>query len=75
MAYFVYKIVGMDADRTFEHYADYAAFKQAKQTARTLRQQAQDDTTVKIIFADSRDEAEARLREVRKAPILKEWEK
>ena len=76
MPYFIYKITPQ-TQKKLEYVCDFPKFKQAKQHVRSLREQLGPSSvvTVKIIFADSSEEAEARLLETRSAPILKEWEK
>lgn len=79
MPYYVYKVTEASSPqyRKLALLDRFEAFKQAKQMARSMRaeQDAEDKSAIKIIFADTQEEAEERLTEVREAPILKEWEK
>jgi hypothetical protein len=79
MPYFVYKVVGASSPqyRKLELQHVFDVFKEAKHMARSMRaeQDAEDNSAIKIIFADTQEEAEERLTEAREAPILKEWEK
>lgn len=79
MAYFIYTLKLDDQKNVVEfHYVEHLhSFKEAKTKVRALRAEmvGAEDTIVKIVFAEDRREAEARLSERREAPILKEWEK
>ena len=74
MPYFIYKI-DKQAD-SIEPLDCFVSFKEAKTKVREIRASLKNDTIIaKIIFADNREGAEARLKEKRIPPILKEWEK
>ena len=79
MPYYVYKMSpGVTAlVKNLEAVDEFAAYAEAKKQARALRsaESLAPDTTVKIVFAESRLEAEELLQEKRDKPILKEWEK
>lgn len=78
MPYFVYQLtLGTNGQvRYLELIDQFAAFKDAKQLARSRRAEATASNVVhRVMFADSEAEAERRLTEVREAPVLKEWEK
>ena len=54
----------------------FISFKEAKTKVREIRASLEDEAVIaKIIFADNREEAEAKLKAKRTPPILKEWEK
>lgn len=77
MPYFIYRIFEQSGEKTLEHVEDHDAFVSARTRVREMRAAlpADADHTVRIIFAADRREAESLLKEVRAAPILKEWEK
>ena len=79
MPYYLYKIVAGPTDllKTLEKIEQFDSFKEAKQLARSLRaaMSADDNYTVKVMFANSELEAEEKLMEKREQPILREWEK
>jgi hypothetical protein len=79
MPYYVYRIeAGPTAMlKTLDLQDEFAAFKDAKELARKRRMEQAADAGVeyKVIFAETRLEAEERLQEVREQPILREWEK
>jgi hypothetical protein len=79
MPYFIYRISAISAaqNKQLELRHTFDVFKEAKAKVRSMRgeQDPQDPATLKIIFADSPEEAEQRLTEMREKPILKEWEK
>ena len=78
MPYYIYKIIpGETATaRTLEFSAEHDSYREAKNEVRVLRTVQPSDSCIvyKIIFADSRPEAEQRLSEHREKPIPKEWE-
>ena len=74
MPYFIYKIDKQA--NSIEQLDSFVSFKEAKTKVREIRASLDDDAVIaKIIFADNQEEAEARLKEKRTPPILKEWEK
>lgn len=79
MPYFVYKISPTVANlvKPTEKLQEFESYKEARQYARDLRQQneQQDGEIYKVIFAENALDAEEKLAEVREAPILAEWEK
>ena len=78
MPYYIYKIIpGQTATaRTLEFTGEHDSFREAKNEVRTLRaeQPKNSDIVYKIMFAETRPEAEQRLLEHREKPIPKEWE-
>jgi hypothetical protein len=79
MPYYVYKIHpgASPLVKNLELQQTLTSFKDAKALARVLRaeQKQEDESRIKVIFADNTLEAEERLQEAREAPILREWEK
>ncbi len=79
MPYYVYKILPGPTKlvSTLEKLEQYDTFKEAKNYARSLRAElsADDNTRIKVMFAETELEAEEQLMEKREAPILREWEK
>lgn len=78
MPYYIYKIISGETAtaRTLEFSAEHDSYREAKNEVRVLRTVQPSDSGIvyKIIFADSRPEAEQRLSEHREKPIPKEWE-
>lgn len=79
MPYYVYKMnEGVSAVvKNLECLDEFESFKDAKNLARSKRQeQDKDDPTIyKVIFAANQLAAEEMLTEKREEPILREWEK
>ncbi|MFV2059362.1 MAG: hypothetical protein ACC653_01690 [Gammaproteobacteria bacterium] len=79
MPYYIYKISPGPTDiiKNLELITKFDIFKEAKNTAKTLRSELPTDsnTTIKVIFADTELDAEEKLSEKRDASIVKEWEK
>lgn len=79
MPYYVYKInQGVSSVvKNVEYIDEFEAFKDAKNLARSKRQELESDdpTNYKVIFAANQLAAEEMLSEHREAPILREWEK
>jgi len=79
MPYFLYKILPSVSNlvKNIEQLGEYAIYKEAKQQAKKLRMENENDsdTTYRIIFADNVIEAEERLHEKRPETVVKEWEK
>lgn len=78
MPYFIFKVQKEGGEtRDLEYVGCLDRFKEAKAEVRTMRAglPAGSDCMVRMVFAGDRAEAEARLRERREAPILREWEK
>lgn len=79
MPYYIYKITtGAESPaKQLEFISEHDNFKIAKQEVRSIRasHQADDDVNYRVMFADSRPEAEQRLLEHREQPIAREWEK
>ncbi len=79
MPYFVYRISAGPTDliKNLELEKEFESFKDAKAHTAELRQQqsSDDQSEIRMIFAESPLEAEERLQEHREAPILREWEK
>lgn len=63
--------------KNIEQVGEYKIYKEAKQQAKKLRMEneAEADTSYRIIFAENVIEAEERLHENRPDTIVKEWEK
>ena len=74
MRYFVYKVF---PNRVAEHIADFATYREARALARKTRAalSAQDNYTVKIMFANTAAEAESLILTPRERPVLMEHEK
>ena len=66
MAYYVYKIY---PPKRLEFVDEFEAYREAKTFTRTKRQELtpEDECTVRMIFAPSREQAERLLKEVREA--------
>ena len=79
MPYYIYRITPgpTDLTKSLEKLAQYDAFKEAKQHARSMRAEMGDTDThlIKVMYADNELEAEEKLMEKREQPILREWEK
>ena len=79
MPYYIYKISPGPTDivKNLELMTQFEVFKEAKNTAKTLRSEIPTDSniTVKVIFADNELDAEEKLSEKRDPSIVKEWEK
>ena len=75
MPYFIYEISG--AGKQLKQIESHPAFRDAKIRVRHLRTELRPETKqmIRIIFAETTEQAEAYLREKRTVPILKEWEK
>lgn len=71
LAYFVYKIF---APKQLEYVDEFEAYRDARTFTRRLRKKltAEDQCTVRMIFAPGRDQAERLLKEVREARPLGE---
>ena len=77
MAYFVYRISEHAGQKRLEYLEQHDKFRDAKLSARQRRAQlpANSGFAIKMVFADSREQAEGLLKQRRETPILKEWEK
>ena len=78
MPYFVYKITPGITNllKNLELASEFESFKEAKNFVKDQRPSlAENNSTLKIIFADNSLQAEEQLMEKRDAPILQEWEK
>ena len=79
MPYFVYQIQTRDElglVRELECLSQFDAFREAKDEARRLRRDAPLEGVIyKVIFAETRLEAEERLLEKREKPVLMEYER
>jgi hypothetical protein len=71
MAYYVYKIF---PPKRLEYLDEFDGYRDAKTFARTKRKELtpEDDCTVRMIFAPSKEQAERLLKEVREARPLGE---
>ena len=79
MPYYVYKISAGITDllKNVDLQSEFESFKEAKNYVKENRPQVASDenSTLKIIFAENALQAEEQLMEKRDAPILQEWEK
>jgi len=79
MPYYIYRITPGPTTlmKQLECINEFEDYKESKNLAKQLRsEQASDDaSSIKVIFADNKLEAEERLQEKRDAPIMREWEK
>ncbi len=79
MPYYIYKITPGPTNliRSLENLEHHDAFKTAKNRARELRAElsSNDNSSIKVVFADSELQADEMLTEKRDQPILREWEK
>lgn len=78
MPYFVFQVASGDpTSAPLELLDSFNAYRDARSLARTRRKENQeaDPKTVRVVFAETAELAEALLRQPREAPILKEWEK
>ncbi len=79
MPYFLYKILPSVSTlvKNIEQIGEYKVYKEAKQKARELRieNEQNKDVTYRIIFAENVIEAEERLHEKREDTVVREWEK
>jgi hypothetical protein len=79
MPYFVFRIKPGPSQlvKSLEMERECDNFPDAKTLARTLRaaQVPEDTTSIRVIFAKDRLEAEELLNTPREVPILREWEK
>lgn len=71
MAYYVYKIY---PPKRLEYLDEFEAYRDAKTFTRTMRKAltVEDECTVRMVFAPSREQAERLLKEVREARPLGE---
>lgn len=79
MPYYVYKILPSVGNlvKNLELLETYDNYKDAKKSVKQKRidQDAQDQATFKVMFADTELEAEEKLMEHREEQIVREWEK
>lgn len=79
MPYFLYKVLPSVSNlvKNIEQLGEYTIYKEAKQQAKKLRIENENDpdATYRIIFADNVIEAEERLHEKRAETVVREWEK
>jgi hypothetical protein len=79
MPYFVFTVekVGSIGRKSAAFVEQFDDFKEAKQFARLQRAdlKVKDASQVKIMFAETQQEAKAKIEENREAPVLREWEK
>jgi len=79
MPYFLYKILPSVSNlvKNIEQVGEYEIYKEAKQQAKQLRidNEADKESTYRIIFANDIFEAEERLHEKRPETVVREWEK
>lgn len=77
MAYFVYRVGERAGQKHLEYLERHDAYRDARLSVRQRRARLPADSgfAVRMVFADSEEQAEALLRKKRDAPVLKEWEK
>jgi hypothetical protein len=79
MPYYIYRISAGPTNlvKNLEKLEEHESFKEAKKRARDMRaaQSSDDETAIKVMFAETELQAEEQLMEKREAPILREWEK
>ncbi len=79
MPYYIYKISPGPTDiiKNLELVTQFEIFKEAKNTAKSMRSEipAESNMTIKVIFADTELDAEEKLSEKRASSVVKEWEK
>lgn len=77
MAYFIYRISEHLGQKLLHYLEQHEKFRDAKLSARQQRAQLPADSglTIKMVFAEDREQAEILLQKKTVAPILKEWEK
>lgn len=79
MPYYVYKILPSVGNlvKNLELLDNYENYKDAKQLVKQARidQDADDQATFKVMFAETELEAEEKLMEHREDTIVREWEK
>ena len=79
MPYYVYKIMPSVGNlvKNLELLENFENYKDAKQLVRQERidQDADDQSTFKVMFAETELEAEEKLMERREDTIVREWEK
>ena len=79
MPYYIFRIKssdGLELVKQLELIDTFDSFREAKVSARRLRAEAGDDETpIKVMFADNRLAAEEQLLEKRERPVLMEHER
>lgn len=79
MPYYVFRITAGPTSivKNLELLDEFEAFKQAKTFAKEHRtnQAENDDSQIKVMFAENRLQAEELLQEKKDKPIVREWEK
>ena len=79
MPYFVYKILPSVGNlvKNLELLETHENYKEAKNSVKQKRieQQAGDEATFKVMFAENELDAEEKLMEHREEQIVREWEK
>ncbi len=80
MPYFIFKLaLGSSGDlKNPELQGNYDSYREAKTVARAMRADIgseDNDTIIKIMFAEDPERAEDQLMSRRERPILREWEK
>ncbi len=79
MPYYLYRIHAGPTDivKNLELVEEFEVYKEAQTRAKQLRaeQSPDDDSMIKVMFADNQLQAEEQLMEKREKPILREWEK
>ena len=77
MAYFIYRISEHAGQKRLQCLGQHGSFRDAKHRARQQRAQLPADSgfTIKMVFADDQEQAEALRKKKTVAPIRKDWEK
>jgi len=79
MPYYLYVVTtsNTSGSKSLRRVAEFDIFRTAKNEAKRLRAEAplDDNSIYKIMFAESAEQAEQRLKEHREQPIAREWEK
>ena len=80
MPYYVFKMTspeGMELVKNLELIGDYESFREAKNFAKTQREELdiEDNSAIKVMFADNQLLAEEQLLAYREKPIVMEHEK
>ncbi len=80
MPYYVFRMTspeGMALVKNLDLLSEFEGFRDAKQFAKAQRaaQAADDDATIKVMFAENRLQAEEQLLAFREKPVVMEHEK
>jgi hypothetical protein len=79
MPYFVFRIneAPVDILKNLELLNEFESYQQAQEFAKQTRVEdgVDDPASIKVMFADTRLQAEEQLMQKRPKPIVREWEK